>query len=193
MNDLARFLCIVVSVTGSVQCLSLLRDCRKRPGSSREPASQLWKSARHNSICTRVNRLCQILLATAFLAVAASLIGGFASRAMSLLWSEESIDEQFRRTFATLSIPGYPPLVVNYDTTQLDRPIIAIEARNKPISDEQVHDLLRMVPKLDYLNLSDTNVSDNALSDLDVACQNSADSPWIEHELVTWDSGAWRD
>ena len=166
MTDLLQLLCIVVSATGSLYCLSLLRDSRKRAGPPRGPVKSLSKAARRRYVCARLNRLCQVLLATAFLAVAASFVVGFACRALSLHWYESPLDQQIRQTIATVSLPGYPPVIFKYDSTQPSRPVYVIECHSKLISDEQVRRLLHTVPALLHLNLADTDISDNALCDL---------------------------
>ncbi len=166
MTDLVQLLCIVVSVTGSVYCLSLLRDSRKRAGPPRGPLKSLSKSVRRKYVCARLNRLCQVLLATAFLAVAASLLAGFVYRALSPLWKENPLDVQIRQSVATVLMPGYPPVIFKYDSTQPDRPVYSIECHSKLISDEQVRRLLHTAPALLQLNLANTDISDNALCDL---------------------------
>ena len=169
MTDLVQLLCIVVSVTGSVYCLSLLRDSRKRAGPPRGPLKSLSKSVRRKYVCARLNRLCQVVLATAFLVVAASFAVGFAWRALSLHWYESPLDQQIRLTIATVSLPGYPPVIFKYDSTQPDRPVYGIECHSKLISDEQVRRLLDAAPALHFLNLTDTDISDDALCDLSCA------------------------
>ena len=169
MTDLVQLLCIVVSVTGSVYCLSLLRDSRKRAGPPRGPLKSLSKSARRKYVCARLNRLCQVVLATAFLAVAASFVVGFACRALSRHWYENPLDQRIRQSIETVSIPGYPPVIFKYDSTQPSRPVNGIECHSKAISDEQVRRLLDEAPALCFLNLADTDISDNALCDLSCA------------------------
>ena len=166
MNDVAELLCVVVSVTGGIYCVSLLRNSRKTAGAPGEAVKSLSRSARRKSVCARFNRYCQVLLASAFLAAAATLLAGFAYRELSLLWKEAPLDEQLERSSETLLITGYPPVIVKYDSTQPDSPVFGIECHSKLISDDQVRRLLRQAPRLDYLNLAFTDVSDDALCDL---------------------------
>ena len=166
MTDLVQLLCVVVSVTGGVYCVSLLRNPREAARLRAAPIKLLPKAARRKYVCARLNRLCQVLLATAFLAVAASLLAGFVYRALSPLWHENPLDERMRQSVATVLIPGYPPVIFRYDSTQPDRPVYAIECHSKLISDEQVRRLLHTAPALLQLNLANTDISDNALCDL---------------------------
>lgn len=106
MNDIAELLCVLVSVTGGIYCVSLLRNCRKLAGAPVEPVQSLSRSARRKSVCARVNRYCQVLLASAFLAAAASLLAGFAYRELSPFWNENPLDQQRQRSSENLLIPG---------------------------------------------------------------------------------------
>ena len=166
MNDLVQLLCISVSVTGGVYCLSLLRDCRRRARSAKEPTKSSRGSSRRKSVCARVNWLCQLLLTAAFLAVAVSLLAGFACRAFFLLSRNSAGSQQQRCSFQTIAIPGCPPVVVDYDKSQAGQPIIGIDGARKPISDDQLRSLLRETPELVYLNLTYTSIGDDALCEL---------------------------
>ena len=165
MNDVAKLLCILVSTSGGVYCVSLLRDCR-RGAAARQPLRLLSTSARWKSICASINWLCQVLLATAFLAVAASLLVGFIYPAASSLWDEPTVDRQMRRSVETVLIQGSPPVMVDYDTSELGRPIIGIDCARRPVTDHQLCRLLQQAPELDYLNLAHTRITDEALSEL---------------------------
>ena len=169
MNDVVQLLCVVVSLTGGIHCVSLLRNCRKpaaSPAEPVEPVESLPKSARWKSVREKVNRYCQVVLATTFLAVAGSLLAGFAYRGLSLLWKENPLDQQLRRSITIVSIPGYPPVIVKYDTIRPDGAAIGIECHSKAVSDDQVRRLLQASPALRFLNLAHTDVSDSALGDL---------------------------
>jgi hypothetical protein len=165
MDDIAQLLCVVVSLTGGIHCVSLLRN-PKPPARSGEPLKSLSRSTRRKSVCARINRFCQVLLATTFLAVAASLLAVFAYRTLPSLWKENPLDVRMRQSIASVSISGYPPITFKYDSTQPDRPVYSIECHSKLISDEQVRRLLHAVPGLLHLNLANTDISDNALCDL---------------------------
>ena len=169
MTDLVQLLCVVVSVTGGVYCVSLLRNPREAARLRAAPIKLLPKAARRKYVCARLNRLCQVVLATAFLAVAASFVVGFACRALSRHWYANPLDQRIRQSIATVSIPGYPPVIFKYDSTQPDRPVYGIECHSKLISDEQVRRLLDAAPALHFLNLTDTDISDDALCDLSCA------------------------
>ncbi len=166
MNDVAKLLCILVSTSGGVYCVSLLRDCRNGAGAPRQPLRSLSTSARWKSICASINWLCQVLLATAFLAVAASLLVGFVYRAVSSLCEEPTVDRQMRRSVETVLIQESPPVLVDYDTSELGRPIIGIDCARRPVTDHQLCRLLQQAPELDYLNLAHTRITDEALSEL---------------------------
>jgi len=166
MNDVAKLLCILVSTSGGVYCVSLLRDCRNGAGAPRQPLRSLSTSARWKSICARINWLCQVLLATAFLAVAASLLAGFAYRELSLLWRKDCLNEQVRRSIESVSIEGSPPVLVDYDTSQPGRPLVSIDCTRKPVSDNHLRILLHQAPKLAWLNLADTAITDEVLCEL---------------------------
>ncbi|MGI6419018.1 MAG: leucine-rich repeat domain-containing protein [Thermoguttaceae bacterium] len=166
MDDLAQLLCVVVSLTGGVYCVSLLRNSRKRRESAREAVRSLPRSARRKSVCARINRLCQVMLASTFLAVAASLLTILAYRALPLLWEEPPVDQQMRHSVETVLIQGCPPVLVDYDTSQPSRPVVGIDCFKKPISDDQVRCLLRQAPKLVWLNLGYTDITDEALCEL---------------------------
>ncbi|MGI6417185.1 MAG: hypothetical protein ACOX1P_16105 [Thermoguttaceae bacterium] len=166
MNDVVQLLCVVVSLTGGIHCVSLLRHCRKPAASPVEPLKSLSKSARWRAVREKVNWYCQVLLATTFLAVAGSLLVGFAYRGLSLLWKENPLDQQLRRSIAIVSSPGYPPVIVKYDTTRPAGEAIGIECHSKAVPDDHIHHLLHSAPTLRFLNLAHTDVSDNALGDV---------------------------
>lgn len=166
MNDLVQLLCILVCVTGGVYCLSLLRDCRRQARSLKEPIKSSRDSARRKSVCARVNWLCQLLLATTFLAVAGTLLAGLAYRAAQLLWQENPIDQQLRCAIGTVTFPGCPPVVVRYDSSSTNPSIRFIDCAWKPISDDQLRRLLRKAPKLTQLNLAYTDIADDAMCEL---------------------------
>lgn len=164
MSDVAWFLGVVVSVTGSLYCLMLLRDYRRQIRSleaTPSPGSTRGKSVGATFCC-----LGQILLAATFLTLALVLLAGFAHRADSLLWEESPIDRPAQRSFETLSIPGYPPIMIHYGSVQPGSPVVGIECHSKLISDDHVQGLLHVAPTLFWLNLAGTGISDNALSDL---------------------------
>jgi hypothetical protein len=169
MNDLAHLLCVVVSLTGGIHCVSLLRNSRKPAESTREAVKSLPRLARvprRKSVCARINRFCQFLLAATFLAVAASLLAIFAYRGLSSLWKEPLVDQQMRRSVETVLIQGCPPVLVDYDTSQPGGPIVGIDCARKPLSDDQLRRLLRQAPKLEYLSLAYTQITDEALCEL---------------------------
>ena len=168
-HDVVQLLCVVVSLTGGIHCVSLLRNCRKpaaSPAEPVEPVESLPKSARWKSVREKVNRYCQVVLATTFLAVAGSLLAGFAYRGLSLLWKENPLDQQLRRSITIVSIPGYPPVIVKYDTIRPDGAAIGIECHGKAVSDDQLRRLLQATPTLQFLILAHSDVSDSALGDL---------------------------
>ncbi|MGI6419920.1 MAG: leucine-rich repeat domain-containing protein [Thermoguttaceae bacterium] len=166
MNEVAQLLCVVVSLTGGIHCLSLLRDSRKPAAASGEPVKSLSRSARRKFVCARVNRYCQVLLATTFLAVASSLLAGFGYRGLSRLWEQPLVDQQMRRSVETVLIQGCPPVLVDCDTSQPGRPVIGIDCVRKPISDNHIRSLLHQAPKLYWLNLAYTHITDEALCEL---------------------------
>ena len=167
MNDLAQLLCVVVSLTGGIHCIALLRNSRKQAESTGELAKSPPTSARWKLVCARINRYCQVLLATTFIAVAASMLAILAYRVLPPLWEENPLDEQIRRSMETVLLSEFLPVIVKYDPNQPSNPVIGIECHSKLICDDQVRRLLRQAPKLVWLNLADTDVSDNALCDLD--------------------------
>lgn len=169
MNDLVQLLCVVVSLTGGIHCVSLLRNSRKPAESTGEAVKSLprsARSARRKSVCARINRFCQVLLAATFLAVAASLLAIFAYRGLSSLWEEPLVDQQMRRSVETVLTEGCPPVLFDYDTSQPGGPIIGIDCARKPLSDGQVRRLLRQSPNLVWLNLAYTDITDEALCEL---------------------------
>lgn len=166
MDDVVQLLCVVVSLTGGIHCVSLLRDCRKPAASPAEPLKSLSKSARWKSVRKKVNWYCEVILATTFLTVAGSLLAGLTYRGLSLLWEENPLDRQLRHSITIVAIPGYPPVIVKYDTIRPDGAAIGIECHSKAVSDDQVRRLLQASPALRFLNLAHTDVSDNALGDL---------------------------
>lgn len=166
MDVIEQLLCVLASLTGSVYCIALLRDCRRRIRSLKEPVKSSPVSSRRGSTCARMNWWSQLLLSAAFLGIALFSLVGFAYWATSALRNEHSIDRQLRQTFATVSIPGYPPLIINYDSTQAGRPIVGIECHSKLISDDQVRDLVHVAPRLRYVSLADTDISDDVLCEL---------------------------
>ena len=172
MNDLVQLLCVVVSLTGGIHCVSLLRNSRKPAESTGEAVKSLprsARSARRKSVCARINRFCQVLLAATFLAVAASLLAIFAYRGLSSLWEEPLVDQQMRRSVETVLTEGCPPVLFDYDTSQPGGPIIGIDCARKPLSDGQVRRLLRQSPNLVWLNLAYTDITDDALCELNRA------------------------
>ncbi|HQF00031.1 MAG TPA: hypothetical protein PLG06_09900, partial [Anaerolineae bacterium] len=122
--------------------------------------------ARWKSVCARINWLCQIVLATTFLAVATSMLATLAYRALSPLWEEPLVDQQMRRSVETALIQGCPPVLVDYDTSQPGGPVIGIDCVRKPISDNHLICLLHQAPKLYWLNLAHTDITDEALCEL---------------------------
>ena len=134
MDDIAQLLCVVVSLTGGIHCVSLLRN-PKPPARSGEPLKSLSRSTRRKSVCARINRFCQVLLATTFLAVAASLLAVFAYRTLPSLWGENPIEEQLRESVEIVSIEGCPTVVVDYDTSRAERPIVGIDCAARHVSD----------------------------------------------------------
>ena len=166
MDDIAQWLCVVVSLTGGIHCVWLLRNSRKPAAQSGGPVRLPSEPNRRKLVCARINRFCQTLLAATFLAVASSLLAVFAYRTLPPLWKENPLDVRIRQTIATVSISGYPPITFKYDSTQPDRPVYGIECHSKRISNEQVRRLLDAAPALLDLNLAGTDVSDDALSNL---------------------------
>lgn len=169
MNIVAQLLCATVSLTGGVYCVWLLRNCRKPAQSAEEAVQSLPMSARlarWKSVCARINWLCQIVLATTFLAVATSMLATLAYRALSPLWEEPLVDQQMRRSVETALIQGCPPVLVDYDTSQPGGPVIGIDCVRKPISDNHLICLLHQAPKLYWLNLAHTDITDEALCEL---------------------------
>ncbi|MGI6417186.1 MAG: leucine-rich repeat domain-containing protein [Thermoguttaceae bacterium] len=166
MNDVVQLLCVVVSLTGGIHCVSLLRHCRKPAASLAEPLKSPSKSARWRSVREKVNWYCEVILATTFLTVAGSLLVGFAYRLLPLLWEEPLVDRQMRQSVETVSIQGCPAVIVDYDTCRPGRPIVGLDCFRKPISDCHLRILLNHAPKLEYLNLAYTQITDEALCEL---------------------------
>ena len=172
MNDVTQLLCVMVSLAGGSHCLWLLRNSRKPAESTGELVRSLPTSARsvrRKSLCAGINRFCQIVLATTFLAVAASLLSILAYRALSPLWEEPLVDRQMRRSVETVVIEGSPPVLVDHDISQPGGPIVGIDCYGKSVLDDQVRRLLRQAPKLVWLNLAYTDITDEALCELSCA------------------------
>ena len=166
MNDVVQLLCVVVSLTGGIHCVSLLRHCRRPAASPAERVKSLPKSARWKSVREKVNRYCQVLLATTFIALAGSLLAGLAYRLLPRLWEEPLVDRQMRRSVETVSIQGCPGVIVDYDTCRPGRPIVGLDCFRQPISDCHLRILLNHAPKLEYLNLAYAKITDEALCEL---------------------------
>ena len=166
MNDIVQLLCVVVSLTGGIHCVSLLRHCRRPAASPAERVKSLPKSARWKSVREKVNWYCQVLLATTFIALAGSLLAGLAYRLLPRLWEEPLVDRQMRRSVETVSIQGCPGVIVDYDTCRPGRPIVGLDCFRKPISDCHMRILLDHAPKLRYLNLAYTKITDETVREL---------------------------
>ncbi|MGI6416217.1 MAG: leucine-rich repeat domain-containing protein [Thermoguttaceae bacterium] len=170
MGAFAQLLCVVVSLTGGIHCVSLLRNS-KPPARSGEPLKLPSRSTRRKSVCAKINRFCQVLLATTFLAVAASLLAVFAYRTIPSLWGENPIEEQLRESVEIVSIEGCPTVVVDYDTSRAERPIVGIDCAARHVSDRHLRRLLKEAPKLHYLNLQQTDITNDAIRQLDGAAR----------------------
>lgn len=165
MEDLAQLLCVFVSLTGSVYCLILLRNCRRRLHALKRPAEASLRAARGGSADTRSDCLCQILLAGVFLAVAMAVLAGFSFQAAPSLLLDRAGGRQ-QRFLETVSIPGCPPVLVAYGPSRSGHPIVGIDCTNKPISDDQLHGLLYGKPALAWLILTGTDVTSDGLREL---------------------------
>ena len=166
MDDIAQGLCLVVSLAGGVHCVWLLRNSRKPAAQSLEAVRLPSQSTRRKLVCVRINRFCQILLAATFLAVASSLLVVFAYRTLSSLWVEHAVEEQLRRSVEIVSIEGDASVVLDYDTSQAERPITGIDYATRHVSDHGLRCLLNEASNLDFLNLQQTDITDDTLRQL---------------------------
>lgn len=166
MNDLGQLLCILVSVTGGAYCIAVLRDFRRPLRLPTEPANARRRSARRNPVCARINRLCQILLAAVFIAVAGSLLAGFAYETFSVASRGRADGRGGPLSFETVAIPGCPPVAFDYDMSRMSRSVVGIDCAAKPVSDDHLRRLLREAPTLSRLNLAGTRITDDALRDV---------------------------
>lgn len=166
MNDLAQFLCIPAGVLGGVYCISLLWECRKRTRSRKEPLESSRVSTRRHPVSARINSLLQVLLSATFLTIASLLLAGLAYRAILPFWCGSRLSHQQRRTLEKFSLPGDASVVVDYDSSQASWPLTGIECAGEPVSDDHLRGLLREAPQLWYLNLTHTEITDNALREL---------------------------
>ena len=171
MDDIAQWLCVLVSLTGGIHCVWLLRNSRKPAARSREPVRLPSEPNHRKSVCAKINRFCQVLLATTFLAVAASLLAVFACRTLPSLRGENPIEEQLRRSGEIVSIEGGPSVGLDYDASQAERPIVGLDCATGPVSDHDLRRLLNEAPKLDFLNLQQTDITDDTLRQLDGAAR----------------------
>lgn len=163
MNGVAQWLCVIVSVTGSVYCLALLRDCTKRIRSLKAPTDSSPGRARFKSVGARLDCLCQLLLAATFLGVALLLLAEFSFQLASSLMIDSAVDRQRREPFETISVSGCPPVLVHYDSIQPHQPIHGIDCARKPISDAHLRSLLGETPDLKWLILTETDITDDGL------------------------------
>lgn len=166
MDDIVQLLCIVMSVTGSIYCLMLLWDGRKRVWPLKETARPWPNSSRRISVCGIINRLCQTLVIAGFLSAALFLLAGFVCQTVLHRSRADVLNQQLRSTWETVSFPGCPPVGVDYDTSEANRPIIGIDCSEKPITEVHLRSLIQRAPKLEYLNRAGAEITGDALREL---------------------------
>ncbi len=128
-------------------CVSLLHKSSRSSQTARGVDQVVVEaSARANHVCAGLNRLCQVLLATTFAYHRRVAAGGIRLQGTIAAVEENPLDVQIRQSVATVLMPGYPPVIFKYDSTQPDHPVYVVECHSKLISDEQVRRLLHTVP-----------------------------------------------
>ncbi len=109
MSDLVQLLCIVVSVNRrSLLCFALAQSSRSGQTASGDDQVVVEGSAQVLRL-RRLNRLCQVLLATAFLAVAASRWQDSFTGHYRRCGKENPLDVQIRQSVATVLMPDIRP------------------------------------------------------------------------------------
>ena len=166
MNDLGQLWCILVSVAGSVYCLSLLRDGRRAARSLKEPFKSTRDCVPRKSVGTRVNWLCQLVLSGTFFVVTLFLLAGVANGLVSPLARHSADTRQQTRLSETVSIPGHAPVIVHYNASDANPSVSGIDCAMKPVSGDQLRGLLRKTPELDWLILAGTDITDQTICEL---------------------------
>lgn len=160
MNIAGSILCVFLCFVGGVYSLWLLLDCYRqfRSHAIRAMATEM---PRLQSRAARIDRLCQVAVAVIYLVTAsgvfvaivcqhrAALLDFCQDTGGSLSSFDGTADRPVRRLYSFGNSPG--------------EPVTGADLADLPVTEQDVALLVRQNPQLEWLNLTDTHVSDSQL------------------------------
>jgi Leucine-rich repeat (LRR) protein len=152
---------VFLSITGSSYAIWLLLDCYNQKQIAKEQSRSFPDRTHHSA---RLDWLLE-LLGSATLLVVACLFLAMSTRNSA----SDSVTAESDRSLRIQGVQSLPPTRVSFDDQSPDRPIIGADLSNLPITDDDVCQLIGHAPELQWLNLTDTNVTDACLAHLERA------------------------
>lgn len=165
MEVLGEFAIMFLCIAGGVYSFRLLRDCLVH----QKPRAYIAESARgkrHEHSEPRLTSLdwyCQMLAAVLFLAVAAGLL--------VVVWRDSQLvahisDGRQSDLSPSVQVPGVlplPPRSILHDMDRPGQPIWGADLAFRPVTDDDIRALVAESKEIEFLVLTGTPVTDNAL------------------------------
>lgn len=176
MDAISRGVIAFLGIVGVGYGVWMLRDCLRRKDKDIQA-----RRNRQNRRLARIDRFLELSSSIALMSVAGGFLVMSASDALSN--PGESAADCSQR------IPGMQPIPsirVSFDASLIERPIVGADLSSLPVTDHDVRALIRQSPKLWWLNISRTEVTDACLAEL--GCAPRLTNLCLGHTAIT-DSG----
>lgn len=157
MDVISRGVIVVLGITGVAYAIWLLRECLVQKCEAANITLSRWDRR-----SARIDRFLELSSSMALMIVA----GGF----LVMGARDALLNPGKSGTDCSQQIPGMQPLParrVSFDASLAGQPIVGADLSSLPITDHDVRALIRQSPKMWWLNITDTNVTDACLVDID--------------------------
>lgn len=154
--------CVLICLVGGGYAIWILQDNFHRP-------VMAWPRNNRARWRNHLDWLSQIAAAVIFLAVAGFTAMAAGKRHIEATQSYNSPEAAAETCVVLAGVRPVPPRRLDYDMHRQDHPLIGVDLASLPITDDEIRALLRQNPDLEWLNLNETNVTDEVLDDVAVA------------------------
>ncbi len=159
MDVIGQGAIVFLSIVGGSYAIWLLRDCCKRKLSGQDRSSRVRGQERHSS---RLDWLLELSGSATLLVVACAFLAISVNNSAS-----DSVTAGSDCSLQIQDVHSLPAGRVSFDSQSPDSPIVGADLSNLPVTDDEMRVFFRKAPEIQWLNLTDTNITDACLAHLE--------------------------
>ena len=161
MDAISQSVIAILCIVGVIYAIWLMCKCFQQKHPMVEQGGTFSRSARR---AARIDRLLEFFGSATLLVVAGVLLVTSARGSLS-----NSEVQELPCLHRPASVKGIPPRKFSIDASLPGHPIVGADLSTLPITDDDVREVIRQAPDIWCLNLTDTNITDACLSELQFA------------------------